>query len=86
MYQPKNPETYKKKAQETLKIFRRTGGDVGKAATKLNRGVRTIYRHLNYLGYKFPEADLDRDELGRLKPREKGEYLKNLERVKTNGK
>lgn len=85
-YQPKNPIAYTIKAKETLRVFRKTGGNVEKTATKLNRGVRTVYRHLGYLGYEFPGVKPTRDKLGRIRPLEKGAYLENLKKVKINGK
>ena len=86
MYQSKNPEKYKRKAQETLKVFKQTRGDAEKTAVKLNRSVRTIYRHLNYLGYTFPGSALTRDKAGKFESLKKDAYLKNLEKVRTNGK
>lgn len=83
MYEPKNPKSYKQKAKQTLEIFKKTGS-VEKTAAKINREVRTVYRHLNFLGYEFP--DRGRDKLGRLKSPTKSDYLKNLEKVKVNGR
>lgn len=79
MYKPKNPKLYRRKAEKTLTIFKKTG-DPEKTAAKINRSINTVYRHLNFLGYTLPERG--RDEFGRLTGTDKGAYLENLEKVK----
>ena len=64
MYIPKDPKKYLKKAKEVVKTFKETGCDFEKTAEiHWFKNIRSVYRYLNYAGYKFSKRQ--RDKLGR---------------------
>lgn len=77
MYEPMNKARYRKRAREVLATFIETGGDFEKTAKEhFFRSTRSVYRYLNYAGYKFSPQPRGKD--GRFIPKTLKNYQEEI--------